>query len=126
VGFRHFDAGVFQQRRKVAHGLLFAVHQKRSLRVSRLSVPGKEFGLVGVGGEPVDRVNSRLHRDLLTEEVDMRGAVDDPAGKGAVGGIADKDNAWSAPWNDSFMLTSLVVWRVTPDEPVFINFFCHP
>jgi len=89
----HFHAGFLEERREAAHRLLLAVNQEGTLRGSCLPVPGEEFRLVGVGGKSVDRVNGRVYRNLFAEEVDMRGAVDDPSGEAAAGCIADKNYA---------------------------------
>ena len=89
---RHFDASIGKSCRELLHGVFVTVNKKRSLRTGLL-LPCQEFSLVGMGGEPVDRVDASSNWNILAEYVHLLGAVDDAARKSPDGCVADEHDA---------------------------------
>lgn len=64
--------------------------RKVVLGVSGLLVPGEQFCLVGVGGEPTDGMDTRADLDVFAKDTHMLGAVDDTASQRTLRRIANK------------------------------------
>ena len=94
VQCRHFHLGVLQVPGKVSHRLLARRGPGRCARRADLPVPGEQLGLVGMGGEAVDRVNAGAFTGISSPKMrTCLGAVDDLAGQRAAGREADEDDA---------------------------------
>ena len=82
---------------EAVHDWLLAMDDKGCLDPGHALAPGDQLGLIGMGGEAVDRVDRGAHLDLLAEHRDMLGAVDDPARQRTGRCIADEDHAGIRP-----------------------------
>src|SRR5580704_19253433 len=60
----HLDLRFAKSRRECVHGILLPVRQERARR-ARMAVPFQQIGLIGVGREPVDRVDAGFYGDIV-------------------------------------------------------------
>ena len=102
----HVNRLAFELNRKLLHRRFFAVNQEGAFAVTDLAVPGQEFALIGMGGEAVDGVDGSADRDILSEQIEMAGAIDDVAGRGAGSGKSDEDDG-------GFLAPEIVTQMVT-------------
>src|SRR6202022_4128337 len=89
---RHFNRTGTELCRKLLHGRLFAMNEERA-PCSRLLVPGNKLALVCVTGKTVDGVDAGSHRNLLAQNFDLLGPIDDASRERARSGVADEDHA---------------------------------
>lgn len=89
---RDFDSFIPQFAGELLHHLLFAMNKERRLTSANSPVPREQLSLIRVGGKSIDRVDRTADRDLLTEEPDKLGSVDDLPCKRAGSGKPDEDD----------------------------------
>ena len=56
---RHFKVSVLQMFRELQHGVHFAVDEESSFRSAKLTVPGAQFGTIGMVGISIDGADPR-------------------------------------------------------------------
>ena len=64
---RHLHRGLAYVSGKGLHGLQFAMDKEGAVGLAGSSMPGQEFLLVGMGGEPSDGVDLGVDLDLFVQ-----------------------------------------------------------
>src|SRR5664279_5148075 len=78
------------------HGVVFAVNKKRAFRAGLL-LPLQQLSFVGMGGKPIDGVDTSLNRDVLAKDSHLFGAVDNTARESSNGCVADEHHPGILP-----------------------------